>query len=292
MTDAASPNDDAQPEPEHEQPEAPDEQPAALDGRQDAPQEGDIALRISGLTKQFGSRKAVDDVSYTVARGSFASIVGPNGAGKTTTLSMITGLLPPTRGRIEVLDIDVWKNRSAAQSRIGSLPDRLRMFEQLTGAQYLAYVGAIRGLGSEQVRERVESLLDTFGLRDHSNRLVVDYSSGLRKKVGLAAALIHNPELLVLDEPLDAIDPVSAGTIIEVLEQFTSRGGTVLLSSHSMDFVQRVCDHVAVLVDGQLIADGTVDEVRGELTLEERFRHIVRGPEETEGLDWLDISFG
>lgn len=256
-----------------------------------APSKGDVALQLTGLTKRFGRTTAVEDVTYTVARGSFSSIVGPNGAGKTTTLSMISGLLPPTSGSVEVLGDDVWRDRSAAQKRIGTLPDRLRMFEQLTGAQYLVYVGSIRGLSKSEVLERAENLVDAFDLRDNVNRLVVDYSSGLRKKLGLAATLIHNPELLVLDEPLDAIDPVSANTIVEVLETFTSRGGTVLLSSHSMDLVQRVCDHIAVIVDGQLIAEGDMDEVRGELTLEERFRHIVRGPEETEGLDWLDISF-
>ncbi|MGO1542774.1 MAG: ABC transporter ATP-binding protein [Gulosibacter sp.] len=256
-----------------------------------APAQGDVALRLSGLSKRFGSTRAVEDVTYTVARGSFSSIVGPNGAGKTTTLSMISGLLPPSSGSVEVLGDDVWRDRAAAQRRIGVLPDRLRMFDQLTGAQYLAYVGSIRGLSKQDVRSRSESLLDAFDLRDNANRLVVDYSSGLRKKLGLAATLIHQPELLVLDEPLDAIDPVSATTIVEVLESFTNRGGTVLLSSHSMEFVQRVSDHIAVIVDGKLIAEGDMDEVRGELTLEERFRHIVRGPEETEGLDWLDISF-
>ncbi|KAB1643493.1 ABC transporter ATP-binding protein [Gulosibacter chungangensis] len=258
----------------------------------DAEEQGDdVALRLNGLTKRFGRTTAVEDISYTVQRGSFSSIVGPNGAGKTTTLSMISGLLPPSSGSVEVLGDDVWRDRQAAQQRIGTLPDRLRMFEQLTGAQYLSYVGSIRGLKKQEVLERTENLIDAFDLRDNVNRLVVDYSSGLRKKLGLAATLIHNPELLVLDEPLDAIDPVSANTIVEVLETFTERGGTVLLSSHSMDFVQRVCDHIAVIVDGQLIAEGDMDEVRGELTLEERFRHIVRGPEESEGLDWLDISF-
>ncbi|MDJ1370625.1 ABC transporter ATP-binding protein [Gulosibacter molinativorax] len=251
----------------------------------------DVALRLDGLTKRFGRTTAVKDITYTVERGSFSGIVGPNGAGKTTTLSMISGLLPPSSGSVEVLGDDVWRDRQGAQKRIGTLPDRLRMFEQLTGAQYLSYVGSIRGLSKSEVLERTENLVDAFDLRDNVNRLVVDYSSGLRKKLGLAATLIHNPELLVLDEPLDAIDPVSAGTIVEVLETFTSRGGTVLLSSHSMDFVQRVCDHIAVIVDGELIAEGDLDEVRGELTLEERFRRIVRGPEESEGLDWLDISF-
>ena len=253
---------------------------------------GDVALRLEGLTKRFGSRTAVDDVSYEVRQGSFSGIVGPNGAGKTTTLMMISGLLPPTRGSVRVGDVDVWQRPREAHRRIGILPDRLRMFDQLTGAQYLGYVGTLRGLGREQVLERTEALLDRFELRGSANRLVVDYSAGMRKKLALASTLIHSPEVLILDEPFETIDPVSAGVLIDVLLDYADHGGTVVLSSHSMDLVQRVCDHVAVIVEGRVIAEGTVDEVRDGITLEERFRHIVRGPAPTAGLDWLEISFG
>lgn len=253
---------------------------------------GADALILTDLSKRFGSVTAVTSLSYTVQQGSFSAIVGPNGAGKTTTLSMISGLLPPSSGTVELFGVDVWAGRGQAQQRIGVLPDRVRMFEQLTGAQYLAYVGAVRQVAADQISVRVDQLLDQFDLRGDANRLVVDYSAGLRKKLALASALIHAPELLVLDEPFEAIDPVSAGTLIDVLNEFVDRGGTVLLSSHSMDLVQRVCDQVAVIVAGELLAEGTVEQVRGERSLEERFREIVRGPDESEGLDWLNISFG
>lgn len=253
---------------------------------------GGEALFLADLTKKFGSVTAVDAISYTLPQGSFSAIVGPNGAGKTTTLSMISGLLPPSHGSVELFGLDVWRNRTQAQDRIGILPDRVRMFEQLTGAQYLAYVGAVRRVDPEQIESRSEQLLDAFDLRSEANRLVVDYSTGLRKKLALASAMIHAPDLLVLDEPFESIDPVSAGTLIDVLNEFVDRGGTVLLSSHSMDLVQRVCDHVAIIVKGQLLAEGTVDEVRGDRSLEERFREVVQGPVASEGLDWLSISFG
>lgn len=253
---------------------------------------GDVALRVEHLTKRYGSIKAVDDVSYEIRQGSFSGIVGPNGAGKTTTLMMMAGLLKPSSGEVHVGDTNVWTEPRAAHRRIGILPDRLRMFDQLTGAQYLGYVGTLRGLGRDELAARIESLLDVFELRGSANRLVVDYSAGLRKKLALAATLIHSPEVLILDEPFETIDPVSAGVLIDVLIDYADRGGTVVLSSHSMDLVQRVCDHVAVIVKGEVIAEGTVEEVRGDITLEERFRHIVRGPAQEPGLDWLEISFG
>ena len=253
---------------------------------------GDVALRVEHLSKRYGSVRAVDDVSYAIRQGSFSGIVGPNGAGKTTTLMMMSGLLKPSSGEVFVGETNVWREPRAAHRRIGTLPDRLRMFDQLTGAQYLGYVGTLRGLDREAIEQRTESLLDMFELRGSANRLIVDYSAGLRKKLALASTLIHSPEVLILDEPFETIDPVSAGVLIDVLIDYADRGGTVVLSSHSMDLVQRVCDHVAVIVAGEVIAEGTVDEVRGDITLEERFRHIVRGPAQEPGLDWLEISFG
>ncbi|KAB1650541.1 ABC transporter ATP-binding protein [Pseudoclavibacter endophyticus] len=252
---------------------------------------GEAVLRVEGLTKAFGTTVAVRDVSLEVRKGSFFGIVGPNGAGKTTTLSMVTGLLRPTSGSATVLGVDVWRASAKARSHIGILPDRLRLFDQLTGAQLLYYTGVLRGLPADEARARAASLIDTFELSRSASRLVVDYSAGMTKKVALASALIHSPDLLVLDEPFESIDPVSAGQLTDILFEYVDRGGTVMLSSHSMDLVQRVCDHVAVIVDGEILADGTVAEVRGDVTLEERFRDIVRGPRQTEGLDWLGISF-
>lgn len=252
---------------------------------------GDAVLEVRELTKQFGATVAVRDVSFDVRRGSFFGIVGPNGAGKTTTLSMVTGLLRPTTGSASVLGIDVWREAAQARAHVGILPDRLRVFDQLTGAQLLYYTGVLRGLEADEARSRAASLLAAFEIGAAADRLVVDYSAGMTKKIALASALIHSPELLVLDEPFESIDPVSAGQLTDILFDYVARGGTVMLSSHSMDLVQRVCDHVAVIVRGELLAQGTVAEVRGDVTLEERFRDIVRGPRQTEGLDWLGISF-
>ncbi|WP_311476918.1 ABC transporter ATP-binding protein [uncultured Gulosibacter sp.] len=253
---------------------------------------GDTVLQITEVSKSFGSKRALNGVSYGIRQGSFSGLVGPNGAGKTTLLNIISGLLPPSKGSVTIAGTDVWKSRREAAQRIGVLPDRLRMFEHLTGAQYLTYVGSIRGLNRDQTLERTDALIDQFELRSSANRLVTDYSAGMRKKLALAATLIHSPQLLVLDEPFETIDPVSASVLIDVLIDYADRGGTVLLSSHSMDLVQRTCDHVVVIVDGEVLAEGTVEEVRDGITLEERFRNLVRGPEQTTGLDWLEISFG
>lgn len=253
---------------------------------------GDTILQISDVSKSFGSKRALNEVSYGIRQGSFSGLVGPNGAGKTTLLNIISGLLPPTKGTVTVAGIDVWKSRREAAQRIGVLPDRLRMFEHLTGAQYLAYVGSIRGLNRAQTLERTDALIDQFELRSSANRLVTDYSAGMRKKLALAATLIHAPQLLILDEPFETIDPVSASVLIDVLIDYADRGGTVLLSSHSMDLVQRTCDHVVVIAAGEVLAEGSVEQVRDGITLEERFRSLVRGPEQSTGLDWLEISFG
>ncbi|CAG7845241.1 putative ABC transporter ATP-binding protein YxlF [Pseudoclavibacter triregionum] len=252
---------------------------------------GEVVVAIRGLTKRFGQVEAVREVDLDVREGSITGIVGPNGAGKTTTLSMATGLLRPTEGTVEVLGVDVWANPKEAHRSIGVLPDRLRTFEQLTGAQLLYYTGVLRGLDREEATSRAASLIRVFGLETAADRLVADCSAGMAKKISLASALIHSPRVLVLDEPFEAIDPVSASELSRILLDFVGRGGAVILSSHSMDLVQRICDHVAVIVAGEILAQGTVDEVRGDVTLEERFRDLAQGPRQEEGLDWLDLSF-
>ncbi len=219
--------------------------------------------------------------------GWFTGIVGPNGAGKTTTLSMITGLLRPDAGNVVVHGADVWADPDAAKRQMGVLPDRLRLFDRLTGNQLLFYAGVLRGLDAKTVRARVADLAATLGLEDALGRLVTDYSAGMTKKIALAAAMIHSPRLLVLDEPFESVDPVSAATVIEILERYVEAGGTVLLSSHSMDLVQRICDHVAVIVGGRILAKGTMDEVRDGATLEERFVELAGGRRAVGGLEWL-----
>ncbi|ODU66188.1 MAG: ABC transporter ATP-binding protein [Micrococcales bacterium 70-64] len=244
-------------------------------------------LSVRGLTKSFDDKVAVAGVDLEVATGAFYGIVGPNGAGKTTTLSMITGLLRPDSGSVVVNGADVWTDTVRAKRTIGVLPDRLRLFDRLTGAQLLYYAGVLRGLDDAVVRARTADLAHAFGIEESLGRLVSDYSAGMTKKIALAAAMIHSPRLLVLDEPFESVDPVSAATVTEILKKYVAAGGTVVLSSHSMDLVQRICDHVAVVVNGEILADGTMEEVRAGQTLEERFVELAGGRSAVEGLEWL-----
>lgn len=246
-----------------------------------------VVLHVDELSKRFGRTVAVDAVSFTVRKGSIYGFVGPNGAGKTTTLSMLTGLLRPDAGVVTVGDIEVWKKPVAAKRIIGVLPDRMRLFDRLTGAQMLYYCGILHGLDRETARRRTRDLGGALGLDGALDRPVRDYSIGMIKKVSLAAALIHSPRLLVLDEPFESVDPVSTQQAADVLRRYAAAGGTVVLSSHNMDFVQRHCDAVAVIVNGKILAAGTMEEVRDGLSLEERFVELAGGRTAVEGLEWL-----
>ncbi|QIS43353.1 ABC transporter ATP-binding protein [Clavibacter capsici] len=261
--------------------------PSVRGERAAAPDLGDDVLVIEGLTKRFDEKVAVDDVALTVRAGSFYGIVGPNGAGKTTTMSMVTGLLRPDAGTVTVNGIDVWRDPLTAKRSIGVLPDRLRLFDRLTGAQLLHYSGALRGLDDAEIRSRAADLVQAFGLEDAVGRLVTDYSAGMTKKVALACAMIHSPRMLVLDEPFESVDPVSAANVVEILQDYVAHGGTVVLSSHGMDFIQRICDHVAIIVNGRVLASGTMDEVRAGRSLEERFVALAGGRRTAEGFSWL-----
>ena len=249
-----------------------------------------VVLRTEELTKRYGQVLAATEVSIAVHAGSFTGIVGPNGAGKTTVLSMISGLNRPSSGRITVHDINVWTDGPAAKRLIGTLPDRLRLFDRLTGAQLLYYAGVLQGVSEAVVAERAKDLAQAFGLESALDRLVSDYSAGMQKKIGLACSMIHAPEVLVLDEPFEAIDPVSASNVTDILEKFVAGGGSVIMSSHSLDLIQRICDHVAVIVDGSVIAQGTVDAVRDGVSLEERFKHLTQVDDTEKGLAWLHGS--
>ncbi|MFC5338583.1 ABC transporter ATP-binding protein [Leucobacter denitrificans] len=249
-----------------------------------------VVLRTEQLTKVYGSVVAANEVSISVHAGSLTGIVGPNGAGKTTTLSMISGLLRPSSGRVTVGNVDVWADGPAAKQLIGTLPDRLRLFDRLTGAQLLYYSGVLHGVAEAEVAARSAELAEAFGLESALDRLVSDYSAGMQKKIALACSMIHAPEVLVLDEPFEAIDPVSAANVTEILEKFVAGGGSVILSSHSLELIQRVCDHVAIIASGSVIAQGTVDAVRDGVSLEERFRALVGEGESKKGLQWLHGS--
>jgi ABC-2 type transport system ATP-binding protein len=251
---------------------------------------GDLALSIRGLRKTFGDKVAVNDIDLDVPSGSFYGLVGPNGAGKTTTLSMATALLRPDAGTIRIHDVDVWRDTLAAKRLVGVLADGVRMFDRLTGLQLITYFGLLCGLDRATVVARANDLLGLLDLDPENRTLVVDYSAGMTKKIALACALVRAPKLLVLDEPFESVDPVSAANIRDILAGFVGSGGTVIVSSHSMDLVQRMCDHVAVIADGRVVAAGTLDEVRQGGTLEDRFVELVGGRTHQEGPSWLRIS--
>ncbi|MFJ9415687.1 ABC transporter ATP-binding protein [Streptomyces sp. NPDC101227] len=248
------------------------------------------AVRIQGLWKKFGEQVAVSGIDLTLPSGRFIGLVGPNGAGKTTTLSMVTGLLRPDAGQVEIGGHDVWRDPVSVKSRIGVLPEGLRLFERLSGRELLAYIGRLRGLPGDEVDKRAGQLLEVLDLSGAQNKLVVDYSTGMRKKIGLAAALLHNPEILFLDEPFEGVDPVSAQTIRGVLERYTSSGATVVFSSHVMELVESLCDWVAVMAAGRIRADGPLAQVRGDApSLQDAFLELVGANDRGAGqnLDWL-----
>ena len=257
-------------------------QPAA------APATPAVALRLAGLTKRFGDTTAVDAIDLIVPAGSFFGLVGPNGAGKTTALSMAVGLLRPDAGTAEIFGTDVWRDPTAAKRLVGVLPDGLAMTERLTGREMLTYLGRLHGLPAETVQARVGELLTVLDLDRADRTLILGYSAGMRKKIGLATALLAAPRLLILDEPFEAVDPVSAQTLRSILRRFVAGGGSVVLSSHVMALVEQLCDTVAVLNQGRVVAAGPLDEVRAGRSLDDAFAELVgariAGEEE---LSWL-----
>ena len=237
-----------------------------------------------------------------VGRGSFFGFLGPNGAGKSTTIKMLTGLLAPTSGRIRVLGRDIAVEPLEVKRRIGVVPEDLNLFERLTGAEMLAFTGRMYGLHKTEIAERAPELLDLMELRDDPKKLIVEYSHGMKKKLSLACALIHRPEILFLDEPFEGIDAIASRTLKDLLSRLTARGLTVFLTSHVLEIVERLCSDIAIIAQGKLLASGSLDELRrgikleddgqqaGMISLEEYFIHIVGGDRSTgeeEILQWL-----
>jgi ABC-2 type transport system ATP-binding protein len=252
---------------------------------------GEPAIAVHALRKSFGAKEAVAGIELEIAAGSLAGLVGPNGAGKTTSLSMMTGLLRPDGGQVLVNGLDVWADPAAAKAVIGVVPSEARLFERLSGEELLEYAGRLRGLSADESRQRAAQLLDVLDLTEDARRLVADYSTGMRKKAALGCALIHNPAVLFLDEPLEGVDPVSADVIRRLLTRFVGSGSTVLFSSHVMELVEQVCDHVSIIDKGKIVVTGTIDQVRGGKTLQQAFIDLVgsRATDE-EVLSWLGSS--
>jgi ABC-2 type transport system ATP-binding protein len=249
------------------------------------------AVEALGLQKRFGEKVAVERVDLRVERGSFFGVVGPNGAGKTTSMRMITCLLRPDAGSAVVDGLNVWDDPTAAKHRFGVLPDDLRLFERLSGLEMLTYVGLLRRLDPRVARQRAEELLDVLGLTRAQHELVTDYSQGMRKKIGLGAAMLHVPAVLFLDEPFESVDPVSSRIIQDVLSRYRASGGTVIFSSHVMETVQRLCDHVAIVHDGKVVAEGSTASVCNGRSLEQAFIDSVdAGSRTMADLDWLNFS--
>ena len=251
---------------------------------------GGPAIQVLGLRKSFGDKAAVAGIDLEIAAGSFAGLVGPNGAGKTTSLSMMTGLLRPDAGQILINGLDVWADPPAAKAIIGVVPAEARLFDRLSGEELLEYAGRLRGLPAVEARARAAQLLDVLDLTADAKRLVADYSTGMRKKAALGCALIHNPSVLFLDEPLEGVDPVSADAIRRMLTNYVGSGSTVLFSSHVMELVEQVCDHVSIISQGQIVATGTTEQVRGGKTLQRAFIDLVGSKASEEGLSWLGSS--
>ncbi len=251
------------------------------------------AIVVRGLTKLFRKKPAVDDISFRVKRGRFFGFLGPNGAGKSTTIKMLTGLLRPTAGDIEIEGRRLPGDLLAVKSIVGVLPEELPLYERLTGEEYLHFAGRMYGLTREDTRRRTDELLQFLSLAEDRGKLIVDYSLGMKKKVALAAALIHNPRVLFLDEPLNGIDPVSGRVVTDLLRRLAQKGVTLFFTSHVLDVVERLCDEVAIIDHGRLVAQGTLDEIRAQrevgrdATLEDVFLKLVAADVVRQDLSWI-----
>ncbi|WP_256839161.1 ABC transporter ATP-binding protein [Ornithinimicrobium faecis] len=248
------------------------------------------ALSIRGVRRTFGSKVAVDDVDLTIDAGTFTGLLGPNGAGKSTLIACTVGLDRPDAGTAEVFGRDVWDEPDEARRLMGVLPDNLALPEYLSGRELLGHWGRLHGLDAAEVDSRADSLLRVLELDGSAERtLVLDYSTGMRKKIGIAVALIHRPRLLVLDEPFEAVDPLSAIAIRRILQSFVASGGSVVMSSHSMLLVESLCDVVSILVSGRLVLDEPMAQIRRRGTLEEVFIEAAGQPQDHthDELSWL-----
>lgn len=266
------------------------------------PQMDTAAIQTHGLTRRFGELTAVENVTLSVAQGQFFGFLGPNGAGKSTTIKMLTGLLEPSAGSIEILGQSFSATALDLKRQIGVVPEGMALLGRLTAPEYLHFVGRMYGLDRETVNHRTEELLDFMQLANDRRKMVTDYSHGMQKKLALAAAVIHGPKVLFLDEPFEGVDAIAAGMLKAMLQRMIQRGVTIFLTTHVLEIVERLCSHVAIIHQGRLVANGSLEDLRagvasalpgGEsvtrLTLEEIFLSIVGagGQEPIQELSWL-----
>jgi len=245
------------------------------------------AILVRELRKYYGSKAAVDGVDLEVPRGSFFGFLGPNGAGKSTTIRMLTGLIPADSGSIEILGFRLPEQDLEIKRRIGLVPDESLLFDRLTGAEFLEFVGRMYGLNRPTAMERARDLLDLFQLQ-MDRKLIGEYSKGMRKRVAMAASLIHHPELYLMDEPFEGVDAVGARLMKDILIDQVKRGATIFLTSHVLEVVERLCDRVAIINDGRIVNSGTLEDLRsGGESLEDAFVRIVGAGHQMERLDWL-----
>ena len=244
-------------------------------------------IRITGLTKRYGTFTAVDGLSLDIPPGTLFGFLGPNGAGKTTTLRMIAGILRPTEGTVEIAGEDIHKNAIAAKARLGYIPDRPFVYDKLTGAEFLRFTAALYGQDGPVVERRINELLELFELTRWKDELTESYSHGMRQKLIISSALVHKPEVIVVDEPMVGLDPKSGKLLKDLFREFVQRGGTVLMSTHTLEIAEGMCDRIAIIRGGTLVAYGTMDELRkqhdaGDSTLEALFLKLTGGITERE----------
>lgn len=246
------------------------------------------AVAVRNLRKIYGSKAAVDGLDLVVPCGCFFGFLGPNGAGKTTTIRMLMGLIPPSSGEISILGLDMPKDDVEIKKRIGLVPDETLLFDQLTGPEYIEFVGRMYGLERTSARERARELMALFELDSKLRKLIGEYSKGMRKRVAMAAALIHRPQLFLMDEPFEGVDAVGARLMKDILLEQVRHGATIFLTSHVLEVVERLCDRVAIIHDGRLVVDDTIENLRaGEETLEDIFVRVVGGGRSRETIEWL-----
>lgn len=246
------------------------------------------AIQVQNLRKVYGNKAAVDGLSLMVPSGCFFGFLGPNGAGKTTTIKMLMGLAPPTSGTIQLLGLPMPESALEIKQKIGLVPDESLLFDHLTGGEFIEFVGRIYGLERAVARERSTELLELFELDGHQRKLIAEYSKGMRKRVAMAGALIHRPELFLMDEPFEGVDAVGARLMKDILLEQVRHGATIFLTSHVLEVVERLCDRVAIINEGKLLLEGSMAELRGASeTLEDAFVRALGVERTAETLDWL-----